>query len=183
MWIYREVIVEVDNVTFPAGQNHPVDIHVYVSERSAFNNPVADYEPNQRAELFRVSGTTRDITPTRNVDTLTTTALNKKLTLSLKDRIGFDPEERRSAFVIEALWYGKGTKTIYIPAHIPSPEFDEVEVIALTVQGGTPENPVLVVKYKNADGHEMFASSATLQELLAKAYGQGVFDEQPRSAP
>lgn len=177
VWIYKEVIVEVENM--PVRIGHPVEIKVFVSERSAFNNPVADNEPNYRSALFHVSGQIRDITPTRTVDTLTTTVFNKKLILSLKDRLVFNPEERRESFAIEATWYGKGTKTLYLPAPVQPSEFDDVEAIALNIRGGTPENPLVEVTYKTSDNREMPSEIRSLQELLSKAYGSSASNQPP----
>lgn len=174
VWIYKEVIVEVDSI--PLQPNQPVQIHVFVSERSAFNNPVADNQPNPQSTLFHLMGQARDITPTRTVDSLTSTIYNKKVILALKDRLAFDVSEGRGAFAIDATWYGKGSKTLYFPADISAYEYDDVEAIALTIQGGPPEDPVIAVTFKSIDGHERFSRFLTLQELLVRAYGPSAFN-------
>ena len=172
VWIYKEVIVEVD--TLPLAINRPVRVQVFVSERAAFNNPVTDNQPNMEALLFELSGQMRDITPTRTIDTLTSTIYNKRINLYLKDRLASNDFTPSSA-VIEATWYGKGTKMLHVPISVPWTEFDEIEVIGFTLQGPV-EDPLVVVKYKNVnDDSERLTTPITVQELLGRAYGPSAF--------
>lgn len=135
-WIYRQVIVDVRELDFTRPAAHPL-IEVYVSEKSAFIQP--EIITDSRGEnLFHVNGILRDITTAKIADTAIATVDNKKLTLSLKDLLSYAPLESqvngpREGFVIDALWQGKGQKTIYIPAPASLEEFDRYTAIGLTL--------------------------------------------------
>ncbi|MES2825004.1 MAG: hypothetical protein V4732_15470 [Pseudomonadota bacterium] len=169
-WVYKEVIVELDPVQFEP-KMHTM-IHVFVSERTAFINPQVEI-PNHSAVLFNAFGIMRDITPTRIVDTASTIISNKKVTLSLKDRMG----TRESGvgfpdgFIVDALWYGKGVKTLYLPAPIPPQDFDTVEVIGLIVEGTTDADVSVSVKFKDRSGFEITSPRVPLKLFLDEAYG------------
>ncbi|RYZ87767.1 MAG: hypothetical protein EOP04_10955, partial [Proteobacteria bacterium] len=105
-WVYKEVIVDINN--FLIGEFFNAE--VFVSERAAFINPIADQQTGPL--LFRVGGMLNDITPTRVVDQEILTVSAKKLTLSLRDRLVYNRSTSAEGFAIDALWYGKGTKTL-----------------------------------------------------------------------
>ncbi len=169
-WVYKEIIVELDPVQFEP--NKHAMIHVFVSERTAFINPQLEI-PNRSALLFDAFGIMRDITPTRVVDTASVVVANKKVILSLKDRLGV----RESGvgfpdgFVVDALWYGRGVKTLYLGAPIAPWDFDSVEVIDLIVEGTTDTDLVVSVKFKDRNGSEMISQRMPLKHLLDEAYG------------
>ena len=169
-WVYKEIIVELDPVQFEP-KMHTM-IHVFVSERTAFINPQVVI-PNQSAMLFNAFGIMRDITPTRIVDTASTIVSNKKVTLSLKDRLGIRESGIgfSDGFVVDALWYGRGVKTLYLPAPIAPQDFDSVEVIGLIVEGTTDANLSVSVKFKDRNGSEMISPPMPLKHILDEAYG------------
>lgn len=135
-WIYRQVIVDVRELDFNRPAAHAL-IEVYVSEKSAFIQP--EITTDAKGEnLFHVNGILRDITTAKIADTAVVTVNSKNVTLSLKDLLTYAPVESqingpREGFVIDALWQGKGQKTIYIPAPASLEEFDRYTAIGLTL--------------------------------------------------
>jgi hypothetical protein len=170
VWVYKEVIVELDAVPFEP--RLPARINVFVSERTAFINPQAEI-PNPGALLFSAFGIMRDITPTRIVDTASVIVNTKKVTLSLKDRLAINDLGRGvpEGFVVDALWYGRGVKTLYLVAPVPRPEFDNIEVVGLIVDGTTETDFQVSVKFKDRNGFEMISPRMLLKPLLDEAYG------------
>lgn len=172
-WIYKEIIVEVDRIPFDS--RNPATVNAYISERTAFINPqVENHNPN--GLLFSISGNLRDITPVRIVDNASVLFGGKKVTLSLRDRLQVNPApwsgtQLPNGFVIDTLWYGKGTKTIYIDAPVPPPEYDAIEVIALVVGGISDLDRTVSVKYKDRSGTEITGPVLLLKDLLDQAYG------------
>ncbi len=168
-WIYKEVIVELDAVPFESRAQ--AMINVFVSERTAFINPVVE-GTNPGASLFMAFGILRDITPTRIVDTATAIVSNKKVTLSLRDRLGINELGRGvpEGFVIDALWYGKGSRTLYLMSPVPRQEFDYAEVIGLVMEGATDVDLFVSVKFKDRNGFEMISPRMPLKDLLDQAY-------------
>ncbi len=172
-WVYREVIVEVDAV--PNFVRGPSVINVYASERTAFiDSPTENQPPG--ALLFSISGNLRDVTPARYVDTAAVSLGGKKVTLSLRDRLqvnsnpgpgNFVPD----GFVVDVLWYGRGTKTLYLNAHIADWDFDPIEVIALIVNGVSDYDRTLSIKYKDRNGTEMTSEPILIKNWLEQAYG------------
>ena len=167
-WVYKEIIVELENVLFEP--NARAMVNVFVSERTAFINPQVE---NQGLPLFTASGNMRDITPTRIVDTSSAVVSTKKVILSLKDRLGiresgFGVSE---GFVVDALWYGRGVKTLYFVAPVSRQEFDNIEVIGLVVEGTTDADLFVSIKFKDPTGFELISPRMRLKQLLDEAYG------------
>lgn len=172
-WIFKEVIVELDAFSLEPRRNSAVN--VYVSERTAFINPQAE-AVSPDTLLFSVRGMVRDITPIRIVDNASLLIAGKKVTLSLRDRPQVNPapwngSSRPDGFVVDVLWYGRGTKSVYLEAPIPYPEFDSVEVIALVINGTTDIDRTISVKFKDRHGFEMTSQPVQLQPLLDQTYG------------
>ncbi len=169
-WVYKEVIVELDPVQFEPRMS--IMVNVFVSERTAFINPQAE-SSNRGALLLMAFGSMRDITPTRIVDTSSVLMGNKKVTLSLRDRLGVNESGHMvpDGFVVDALWYGKGVKTLYFIAPIPRQEFDNIEVLGLVVEGLTDANLFVSIKFKDRNGFEMTSLPMRLKDLLDEVYG------------
>jgi hypothetical protein len=167
-WVYKEVVVELDNV--PLESNFPVAINVFVSERTAFINPLAE---NPGRPLFTAFGIMRDITPIRIVDSESTMISNKKVILSLRDRLGVRSQGAGvpEGFIVDALWYGRGTKTLYLAAPVPRQEFDNIDVVSLVVTGALESDLMVSVKFKDPQGFEMISPPMPLKLLLDEAYG------------
>lgn len=165
-WVYREVIVDIDEPTIQA--DFPIHVRVSVSERTAFINPVADIKGSPLLDLF---GVARDITATKIVDTAATTINGKKVTLSLRDRLGFD-DNHRFGFVINALWYGKGQKTLVVPWAAPY-DIDFFDAIELTIDDvSMPTDPQVRIKFRDQRaGVDIFGPTVPLRTLLTEAYG------------
>lgn len=179
VWIYRQVIVDVRNVDFNRTQMSSPRIEVYLSEKSVFIQPENNADPKGE-RLFEVNGILRDITAARIADTAIATVEGKKLTLSLKDLLSFAPVEApingaREGFVIDALWQGKGQKTIFIPAFVPVEEFDRYTAIALVVtERDSPfgKEQFFSIKYKEEGSTaELLTPEQPLKPLLDNAYG------------
>ncbi|PUA30310.1 MAG: hypothetical protein B0W54_07330 [Cellvibrio sp. 79] len=184
IWVYRQVIVDVKDVDFNRPQFNSPQIAVYISEKSAFIQP--ETNTDFRGEpLFNVHGMIRDVTPAKIADTAVTTVSGKKLTLSLKDLLtyiapgpyngGDFPQGPGEGFVIDALWQGKGQKTIFIPAPVPVEEFDRYTAVALTLT----ERPspfgteyFFSIKYKEEGSTSEFNTpEQPLKPLLDNLYG------------
>ncbi len=179
VWIYRQIVVDVRNVDFNRTQMASPRIEVYLSEKSVFIQPENNADPKGE-RLFEVNGILRDITTARIADTATATVSGKKLTLSLKDLLSFAPAEAqingiREGFVIDALWQGKGQKTIFVPAFVPLEEFDRYTAIALLLT--ERDSPVgkeqfFSVKYKEeGSNYELITPEQPLKPLLDSAFG------------
>ncbi len=172
-WIYKEVIVEMDDIPLQPGL--PQNIRVYVSERTAFINPQAE-TPDHSTLLFTVNGVPRDITPVRIVDTESILIGGKRVTLSLRDRLLINTAPWTGTyipdgFVVDVLWYGRGTKTLYLQAPVAPYEFDSIEVIDLILSGTTDADRTVSVKYKDRHGSELTSPTMLLKDLLDQAYG------------
>lgn len=179
VWIYRQVIVDVRDVDFNNPLRRSGIIEVYLSEKSVFINPENDMD--FRGEpLFMVNGVLRDLTTSRIADTAITTIESKKLTLSLKDLLSFAPHEAqvngaREGFVIDALWQGKGQKTIFVPAIVPLEEFDRYTAIGLVLtERESPFGKEIFysIKFKE-DGNtqELMTPEQPLKPLIDSAFG------------
>ncbi len=175
-WIYRQVFVDVRGADFNRPLQSNPRIEVSVSEQSAFIQP--EVVPKGQP-LFTVNGILRDITVAKIADVATTTIDTKLLTLSLKDTLSYASAESpvngpREGFVIEALWQGKGQKTIYVPAPIPQEDFDRLTAIAITIReitipGG--KDYFFSIKYKEENGSERITNEQLLRPLLNNAFG------------
>lgn len=165
-WIYRELMVDVDlNVN-----GGPLMIQVYISDRVGFVKPPVNAQPLPPIMLFSVYGMLNDVTPTRVVDQKVLTVAGKKLILSLRDRLSLNGQFIPEGFAVDALWYGKGTKTLILPAPFGRDMFDSVEVVALVVDENTSD-PMISVKFKDPSGNENASYSARLHDLLDQSYG------------
>ncbi|RYY74011.1 MAG: hypothetical protein EOO52_14135 [Gammaproteobacteria bacterium] len=172
-WVFKEVIVEVDSINFE--QRMPLNINVYVSERTAFINPQAENN-NPGGLLFSVMGMVRDATPIRLVDSAALVIGGKKATFSLRDRLQVNPNPGSGnyipdGFVVDVLWYGRGTKTLYLPAEVAPWDFDSIEVIALVFNGVSDIDRTISVKYKDQAGSERTSPPVPLKNLLDQVYG------------
>lgn len=178
VWIYRQVIVDVRDMDFNNPLRRSGVIEVYLSEKSVFINP--ENSTDYRGEpLFMVSGALRDLTSARIADSAITTIEGKKLTLSLKDLLSFAPLETqingaREGFVIDALWQGKGQKTIFIPG-LPVEEFDRYTAIGLVLterESPFGKEVFFSIKYKEEGSmSEMMTPEQPLKPLLDSAFG------------
>lgn len=176
VWIYRQVFVDVRGVDFNRPHSSSTQIEVSISEKSVFIQPEDDPKGHP---LFSVNGILRDITVAKIADTAIATVDNKRLTLSLKDTLTYAPVEAqingaREGFVIDALWQGKGQKTIYIPAPVPMEEFDRYTAIGLILQ--EVESPFgkeywFSIKYKEEGLGELTTPQQPLKLFLDNAYG------------
>jgi hypothetical protein len=164
-WVYRELIVDLD---FNAAG--PVMIQTYISDRVGFIKPATNAQSFPPITLFSVFGSLNDITPTRVVDQKVLTVAGKKLILSLRDRLLLNGQFIPEGFAVDALWYGKGTKTLVLPAPFGRDMFDKVEVVALVIDGNI-NDPVVSVKFKDPNGNEIPSSPIRLRDLLDQAYG------------
>ncbi|RYY03652.1 MAG: hypothetical protein EOO53_07045 [Gammaproteobacteria bacterium] len=164
-WIYKEVIVDLDSFQLDA----PIHFGVFVSERTAFINPVSDNQ-SLNASLFTLNGLLTDVTATKVVDQEILTVANKKLTLSLRDRLIYQAQPRAEGFAIDALWYGKGAKTLIIPAPVPRDFFDNIDVVGIAISG-TASDPLISVKFKDYNGGESQSPQVRLRDLLDQNYG------------
>lgn len=179
VWIYRQVIVDVRGVDFNRPQMASPRIEVSLSEKSVFLLPENNVDPKGE-RLFEVNGIIRDITTARIADTATATVESKKLTLSLKDLLSFAAPEAqingaREGFVIDALWQGKGQKTIFVPAPAPLEEFDRYTAIALILterESPFGKEQFFSIKYtEEGSNYELITPEQPLKPLLDNAYG------------
>lgn len=178
VWIYRQVFVDVRGIDFNRPQWGTPHISVSISEKSVFINPetTTDYagEP-----LFNLHGILRDVTTSKIADTAIATVDGKRLTLSLKDNLTSAPVESqingaREGFVIDALWQGKGQKTIYVPAPVPEEEFDRYTAIGLVLEelnGPETKEYSFSVKFIDANGGETLTPPQPLKPRLHEAFG------------
>lgn len=177
-WIYRQVIVEVRETDFNNAGPMPVSISVSVSEKSVFIQPEEDPKGHP---LFNVEGVLRDITTNKIVDTESVIIDGKRLNLSLKENLTFAAPDvqingTREGFVIDALWMGKGQKTLYVPAPVPQSEFDRYTAIGLVmeeVNGPVGKEYFFSVKFTDSIGGEQLTPNLPLKYLLDTAYNSG----------
>ncbi|HSC68557.1 MAG TPA: hypothetical protein VLC79_12745 [Cellvibrio sp.] len=179
-WIYRQVIVEIGNADFNNAVANPVSVNVSISEKSDFirseNGPGGE-------SLFSVNGIMRDITSNKIVDTASVIIEGKRLNLSLKENLSFaTPDARingpREGFVVDALWMGKGQKTIYVPAPVPSSEFDRYTAIGVVLEelnGPEGVEYAFSIKFVDASGGEAQTPFQPLKPRLNEAYDSGFF--------
>lgn len=182
VWIYRQVIVDVRDLDFNHQPSAPF-IEVYVSEKSAFIQP--EIITDSRGEnIFSANGVLRDITAAKIADTAVTTIEGKKLTLSLKDLLTYAPYDSqingtREGFVIDALWQGKGQKTIYVRAPAPLEEFDRYTAIGLTItEHDLPSGKEysFSIKYKEEGFNgELSTPEQPLKPLLDSAFNSNPY--------
>lgn len=177
-WVYRQIMVDIRGVDFNLAQiTHPT-IEVSVSEKSVFIQPEADFKGHS---LFFVDGDLRDITVSKVVDTESVIIDGKRVNLSLKENLSFAQPAvpvngAREGFVIDALWFGKGQKTFYIPAPVPNTEYDRYDAIGLILEeldGPAGKEYLLGVKFKDASGYEQIVPAQPLRPLLNTAYNAG----------
>ena len=168
-WIFREVLVELQLPELSA--NAPVHIVVKVVEGTSYLNPITN---SSGPDLLVAHGMLKDVTPSKVVDTGFAIVEGKRVNLSLKDRLGFGETTPQFGFAIDALWQGKGQKTLYLHAPIPVEQYDFVEPIALIIEAVNGPNGIenmVSVKYIVA-GDELVSPPFPLVELLNQAYGQ-----------
>ena len=178
VWIYRQVIVDIRDIDFNHAMPNPVSIEVSVSEKSDFIRPEAD---SGRHPLFHVDGILRDITASKVVDTASAIVEGKRVNLSLKENLSFaSPDAQvngpREGFVVDALWMGKGQKTLYIPAPVPNSEFDRYSAIALVLEelnGPEGKEYAFSIKFVDASGGETQTPFQPLKPLLDAAFNPG----------
>lgn len=175
VWIYRQVIVEVNGDDLNRAGPIPVSVSVSVSEKSVFIQPETDTKGHP---LFNVEGLMRDITVNKVVDNESLILDGKRLNLSLKENLSFaTPDARingpREGFVIDALWMGKGQKTIYIPAPVPQQEYDRYTAVGLIIEsfsGPMGIEYTFSVKFTDASGYEERTPNMPLRHLLDAAF-------------
>lgn len=168
-WIFREVLVELQIPELSA--NAPVHIMVKVVEGTSYLNPVTN---SSGPDLLIAHGMLKDVTPFKVVDTGFAIVDGKRVNLSLRDRLGFSETTPQFGFAIDALWQGKGQKTLYLDAPVPVEQHDFVEPIALIIEAVSGPNGIenmVSVKYIVA-GDELVSPPFPLIELLNQAYGQ-----------
>lgn len=168
-WVFREIHVELQVSELIAGT--PVHVIVKVVENTSYLNPIAN---SSGSDLFIVHGMLKDVTPSKVVDTGFAMVDGKRVNLSLKDRLGFSETTPQFGFAIDALWHGKGQKTLYIHPPVGFEQFDFVEPIALIIESMNGPNGVenmVSVKFILA-GEEVSTPPFPLVDLLNEAYGQ-----------
>jgi hypothetical protein len=170
--------VDIRDTDFNDAIQQPITIDVSISEKSVFIQPEADPKGQP---LFHVDGLLRDITASKVVDTASAIVGGKRVNLSLKENLSFaTPDAQingpREGFVIDALWLGKGQKTFYVPAPVPTSEFDRYTAIALVVEelsGSVEKEYAFSVKFVDASGGETQTPWQPLKPLLDAAYNSG----------
>lgn len=177
-WIYRQVFVDIRGVDFNSPQEGAPIIEAFISEKFAFNQPEID---PTGAHLFHLHGEgLRDITLSKVADMASVTLDGKRLTLSLKSNLSFAPSGEpmsghNKGFVVEALWMGKGQKTMYIPAPFPAEDYDGIEAIGININEHAAPNGseyTVVIKFRDQNGHEIFTPEFPLPHLIGEVYGQ-----------
>lgn len=177
-WIYRQVIVDIRNIDFNVPHHIRPTIEVSVSEKTDFIQPENNIKGHP---LFFVDGDLRDITPSKVIDTASVVAEGKRVNLSLRENLSFALPSAsingpREGFVIDALWFGKGLKTFYIPASVPNSEFDRYSAVALELEelnGPEGKEYAVSVKFLEASGGEMQTPPQPLKPLLDAAFSTG----------
>ena len=167
-WVYREVIVELD--AMPIHGELPATIALFVSEANSYLNPAMPN--NQGMPLATIQGRIIETTLTRTVDVASLTLDGKQLSLSLQDKPNFMP----LSTMIQALWMGKGDKTLYVPPSLPINDFEFAQAIGLILDPvplppAAPMDYMLRIKYRLETGSEMMGGSMSLRMLLNQAYG------------
>jgi hypothetical protein len=168
-WVYRELMIDVD-----FNPNGPLIVEVYISDRVGFVKSTVNTQTLPPIMLFGVRGDLNDITPTKVVDQKTLTVAGRKLILSLRDRLVLNGQFTSEGFAVDALWYGRGTKTLILPAPFGRDMFDKVEVTALVIDGNI-NDPVISVKFKDLNGNEIPSNPVILRNLLDQAYGPTIW--------
>lgn len=177
-WIYRQIFIDVRGLDFNYPHRSSPLIEASISEKSIFIQPEADVTGQPLFILH--SPFMRDITASKIADTASVVLAGKRLTLSLKNNLGVvsttngPGSSTQEGFVVDALWMGKGQKTLYIPAPVPVEEFDGFEAIAIDInERPTPQGVeyTLVIKFKDPHGSEISTPELPLMHLLEIAYG------------
>lgn len=172
-WIYREIKVRVNS--YDLANNNHLFIEGFVSNQNSF---VTNNAPSELPLLFNLDGDLKDITPRKTADTTYTSIDGKRVTFTLKDRLGVAPADSNTSitnegFVVDITWLGKGTKTVYLPAPITGPDRDFITAIAIKLVG--TENPDintwgLEVTFDDGHNNQMPAPPVNLLEVLNRAY-------------
>jgi hypothetical protein len=108
---------------------------------------------------------------TTNLVTMDNTAImidGKRLSLSLKDRLGISATDGQQGFIIDALWMGRGQKLIYVPGPLGPNEWDRIDPIGIVLDGPTTD-PVLQVRFKD-NGSEQMSPPIPLRALLQQSF-------------
>lgn len=153
-WVFKKIMVELTAYNF-FDQSH-FSYRVKVVENTSNINNI---ELVEGLDLFTGNAELKNITPSKVVDIVSTSYLDKPLTLRLLNQPDID------GIKIEAIWMGHGTEILTLPFHI-YPEQKPVSLILETVFN----DQRIKVRLDNAyNGPE--TPDESLKFLLEQAFG------------
>lgn len=163
-WVFKEVIVQLDgNPDFLTNSN--AHIQIFVSETTSSLNPEA---LNQGSTLAVAAGIVRETTSMVTVDSAAIIMDGKRLSLSLKDRLGLSQTDGQQGFILDTLWMGRGQKLIYVPGPIGPSEWDRIDPIGIVLEGPNTD-PTIHIRYKD-NGNELTSPPLPLRALLQQNF-------------
>ncbi|MEY4589480.1 MAG: hypothetical protein RL497_1556 [Pseudomonadota bacterium] len=164
-WVFKEVIVQLEGN--PDLQvNTPAHISIMVSEQTSNLNPEA---LNQGTPLANVDGIVRDITALTTMDTAAATIDGKRVSLSLKDRLGVSSTNSGAqGFIVDTLWLGRGQRLMYVPAPFGPFDWDRIEPVGLVLEGASSD-PMLRVRFRDGAA-EVLTPPMPLRTLLQATF-------------
>lgn len=169
-WIYRQLVVDVHRSDLNPYTNMFVHIEVSVSEKAGFINP----EGEERGEgVLMAFGILQDATPATIADTAFTSVDGKQVNLSLSTNLGVPITGGEGGFIIDANWYGKGQKKLYMFSGFPQRLYGFITPIRLVIEeidSPTGKDPMITIFARDPAGYEIRSPSVRLKELLDQAY-------------
>lgn len=170
-WIYRQLIVNVHGSDLNPYNNNQFHIEVKVSEKAGFINTAGE----ERGETVLMAfGMLQDITPAKVADVASAIVDGKRVNLSLSSKLGVPVTGGEGGFIIDANWFGKGQKKLYVNSGFPQQHFGFIEPIRLVIEEvDLPDgkDQLITLFAKDPMGGEIAAPSVRLRELLDQAYG------------
>ncbi|KGJ91907.1 hypothetical protein [Colwellia psychrerythraea] len=175
-WVFRKLLVIVENVNFDQPDNFTVRLKVV-----EYTSNIDELTFAGGTELAVIHGNLIDKTPKKLVDKATLNVNGKELILSLKDRIGhYSPDPLNMpipgyehGFEIEATWMGHGTKTFFLPLPNNGSQTNNITPIRLNIEEINDPNGTIIilsVEYKDSYGGSFSSSQHLLNDILVQVF-------------
>jgi len=175
-WVFRKLLVIVENVNFDQPDNFTVRLQVV-----EHSSNIDELAYSAGTELARIQGNLIDKTPKKLIDKATLNINGKELILSLKNRVGrYSPDPINmpvpgydNGFEIEATWMGHGTKTFFLPLPNNGSQTHNIAPIKFNIEEiNDPNHPIvtLSVEYKDSYGGSFNSNQHILNDVLLQVF-------------